>query len=152
MVHIVVPSVYFSQHFWNRPTFTWGIPPKLKKKPLHKSLRKLVITHRLCGTKSIPTPDEFTGAKKCSMPTSEIWCRFGSDLAPVLRLLLLVPNRCQHWKFGIDLAPIWHQCQDCSYLCQIGTNIGNLVSIWLRFGTSVEIAVSLCQIGANIWK
>ena len=38
------------------------------------------------------------------------------------------------------------------YRCQkmFDANIGNLVSIWLRFGTSIEIAVSPCQIGANI--
>ena len=63
------------------------------------------------------------------------------------RMNLLVPKnvRCQHRKFGADLALIWHLCRDCSYLCQIGANIGNLVLIWLRFGTSVEIAVTCAK-------
>ena len=42
-----------------------------------KKVAKIPVTrhtHRLCGAKSEPIPDEFTGAKKWSVPTPEIWC------------------------------------------------------------------------------
>ena len=83
------------------------------------------------------------------------------------RMNLQVPKnvRCQHRIFGVNLALIWHLCWDCSYMCQIDANIGNLVLIWLRFGSSLEIAVTctksvptleiLCWFGSDlapVWR
>ena len=87
---------------------------------------KYYYTHRLCGAKSVPTLDEITDAKKCSMATSEIfvsiWQRFGTSVEITVSLnqisanignlvliwhqfgienYILIANRCQHLKFGV---------------------------------------------------
>ena len=100
-----------------------------------------VSTHRLCGAKSVPTPDEFTDAKKCSMPTSELWCRFGSDLALMWRLYLayakLVPTP-ESW------------CQVSNQLSSVGIDLASILGLILADAKSVPTPEIWCRFSTDL--
>ena len=100
-----------------------------------------VITHRLCSAKSVPTPDEFTDAKKCSMPTSEIWCRFGSDLALMWRLYLAYAK-------SVPTPESW--CQVSNQLSSVGIDLASILGLILADAKSVPTPEIWCRFSTDL--
>ena len=110
-------------------------------KNIHFPVTWHLITHRLCSAKSVPTPDEFTDAKKCSMPTSEIWCRFGSDLALMWRLYLAYAK-------SVPTPESW--CQVSNQLSSVGIDLASILGLILADAKSVPTPEIWCRFSTDL--